>query len=94
MSRVPGGDFTLEQDAVLRKHYATDGARFCAQRIGKSAKQVIGRANRLGLSAQRNPAERFDHNALTDALGMPRTPPGIPSPSRVTVHRLKGGASW
>lgn len=90
MSRRPGGDFTPEQDAVLRKHYVADGAQYCAKRIAKTPKQVVGRANRLGLSAPRKPVERFDDRALAAALGMHRVTPRIHFPSRAAVHRCTG----
>ena len=97
--------FTQEEDDVLRRLYAQIGASGCARRIDKTIPQIWNRAYILGAGkagkrreapdpAQRGiaPVERYDHRALSAALGIPAQPPEIQCPSWVTVHRLQAGA--
>lgn len=92
--------FTPTADAFLRARYAELGVQRCAARLGRTPDQVYARAYRLGLvntpgawergrSASRT-APQFDDRALAAALGVPDTPPDIPAPSRVLVHRCEG----
>lgn len=46
---VPPRAWSAADDAVLRKHYARDGARHCADRLGRSKGSVNARAEQLGL---------------------------------------------
>lgn len=46
-------EWRTSEAAILRKHYARDGARVCAELTGRSITAVYAQANRMGLKRQR-----------------------------------------
>lgn len=86
-------NWTAAEDAVLVDLFPERGVDACLRALPKrTVSAITGRAYHLGLRRLNGLTKgapdkpMYDHRALSDALGMPAQPPGIPCPSWILVH--------